>query len=601
MKLAKKTLSVALAAVMAASSLAGTVSAFAAVDPETATYTALKLGTNAVKTTITAKADETDWSKQVEDNAKSSWLTFTPDATGYYKISASTKPIYKGYDATQKDTAKRSALTFSTSYNNLVSNTTGTNAQIKSDAYDAATDTGRVDSFKLEMAGNSKSATLKKADTNDFQKIEISKDNKWARDDSQKYSTVAKFDTSEVKGQEDKDQTKFVDTSASREYVFCEGGKTYYFKATLVDTVYDQTSAYTEKKKDSKGTEYKVQTQAVAPEATITIAKSDWGISNAGLNFKEVKVEVPSWYNGTYKSSLKQENGKWYVTVNDIVKEPTMELSYSGLARTVNVPAKFEGYNVTKFVDCANLGVTAAKIPASVKAIGDSAFEGCRNLKTVTFNEGLETIGQEAFYDTALESVVLPKSLKTIGNDAFAWTKITKVTVKNDDLDISNAGFGTFTAANGYNDYTDKSKVQIICNASTKAAYYAALAGFNIKNDCKGNHTYKVTKAATIFAAGEKVCTLCGTKAVIAKVKFAPTVKKASKKRIVVKGNAGKVSKLAVWVYDSKGKLVKKQVKKNVTKNTVKVAKAGKYTVKVKAYGTKGAKTASVKKTVKVK
>ena len=148
--------------------------------------------------------------------------------------------------------------------------------------------------------------------------------------------------------------------------------------------------------------------------------------------------------------------------------------------------------------------------------------------------------------------------------------------------------------------YTDYSKVSIICNANTKAAYYATLAGFNIKNDCKGNHTYKVTKAATIFAAGEKVCTLCGTKAVIAKVKFAPTAK-ASKKSIVVKGNAGKVAKLAVWVYNSNGKLVKKQVKKNVTKNTVKVAKAGKYTVKVKAYGPNGAKTASVKKTVKVK
>ena len=109
-----------------------------------------------------------------------------------------------------------------------------------------------------------------------------------------------------------------------------------------------------------------------------------------------------------------------------------------------------------------------------------------------------------------------------------------------------------------------------------------------------------VTKAATIFATGVKKCSECDATATVAKVRFAPTAK-ASKKKIVVKGNAGKVAKLAVWVYDANGKLVKKQVKKNVTKNTVKVAKAGKYTVKVKAYGTNGAKTASVKKTVKVK
>lgn len=135
---------------------------------------------------------------------------------------------------------------------------------------------------------------------------------------------------------------------------------------------------------------------------------------------------------------------------------------------------------------------------------------------------------------------------------------------------------------------------------ANSVAYKTALyAGYKVNVAC--THKWVVTKAATIFATGTKKCSECDATATVAKVRFAPTVKKASKKRIVCKGNAGKVSKLAVWVYNSKGKLVKKQVKKNVTKNTVKVAKAGKYTVKVKAYGPNGAKTTSVKKTVKVK
>lgn len=597
MKLAKKTLSVALAAVMALSSAAVGTSVFAAENPETATYTALKVGTNTVKTAITAKADETIWEKQVDDNAKSSWLTFKADKSGYYRISVKTTPIYAGYDATEKDATKRAAIKYDTKSSNLVSNATGKNSAISTDSFDTETKTGRVDSFKLEMAGNSKSDVITDKAGNpvlDAFDMTINESNSWANQEV-KYYTAAKFEKSEVVA-DTKSEAKFYDQSASRKYVFCEAGKTYYLKATMFNAMYDETSPYTGTKKDVKAGEYKVQTQAVVPEATVTIAATDWAMSDFGVKTKEVKVAIPSWYNGKYKKTTDEK----YAIVDDIVQEPQTGLSYNGLSRVVNVPAKFDGYNVTSFDACRNYGATSAVIPGSVKTIGTSAFNGCSNLSKVTLNEGVEEIKAEAFANTGLTEVVLPKSLKTLGKDAFANTNITKVTVKNDDLDIAGAGFGTFKAANGYMPYTDYSKVTIICNANTKAAYYATLAGFNIKNDCKGNHTYKVTKAATIFAAGEKVCTLCGTKAVIAKVKFAPTAK-ASKKSIVVKGNAGKVARLAVWVYDANGKLVKKQVKKNVTKNTVKVAKAGKYTVKVKAYGPNGAKTASVKKTVKVK
>lgn len=589
MKLAKKTLSVALAAVMALSSAAVGTTVFAAQDADTATYTALKVGSNTVKTTITAKADETSWDKQVDDNATSSWLTFTPEKTGYYRVSAKTTPIYAGYDATEKDADKRKAIKYDTKSANLVSNTEGKNTAISTDSFDGTT--GRVDSFKLEMAGNAKSD---KPASGSFD-MTIDSTSSWANE-KVTYYTAAKFDKSEVVANKDT-EAKFYDQSASRTYVFCEAGKTYYLKATMFNAMYAADSPYTGTKKDVKAGDYKVQTQAVAPEATITIAATDWAMDSTGVTTKEVKVEVPTWYNGKY--TVKEENGKKYAVVKDIVAEPQTGISYSGLSKTVNVPAKYDGYTVTKFTDCKNLGVTAATIPSSVKKIGEYAFAGTA-LKSVTFNEGLEEIETGAFANTFLSSVVLPKSLEKIGEDAFAATKITKVTVKNDDLDISDAGFGIFRAENGLNSYTDKTKVQIICNASTKAAYYATLAGFNLTNDCKGNHSYVVVKKATIFAAGQQKCSKCGAVATIAKVKFAPTAK-ASKKNIVVKGNAGKVNKLAVWVYDSKGKLVKKQVKKNVTKNTVKVSKAGKYTVKVKAYGPNGAKTSSVKKTVKVK
>ena len=93
---------------------------------------------------------------------------------------------------------------------------------------------------------------------------------------------------------------------------------------------------------------------------------------------------------------------------------------------------------------CRNL--KSVKIPAGVKTIGDAAFMYCSSLNGVTLPEGLETIGMNVFmqqvsgvqyyYSTtggkkkfsALSAIKLPASLKTIGEAAFggcdALTKV---------------------------------------------------------------------------------------------------------------------------------------------------------------------------------
>ena len=60
-------------------------------------------------------------------------------------------------------------------------------------------------------------------------------------------------------------------------------------------------------------------------------------------------------------------------------------------------------------------------LPASLKNIGSSAFEACKFLTTVTFNERLESIASQAFYSCErLKELELPKGLKTIGDRAFS-------------------------------------------------------------------------------------------------------------------------------------------------------------------------------------
>ena len=92
-------------------------------------------------------------------------------------------------------------------------------------------------------------------------------------------------------------------------------------------------------------------------------------------------------------------------------------------------------------------GTENAVIPddGSVSAIGENAFIGNRDLKTLTVPEGVTRIGENAFSGCkALESVELPASLESVEKDAFFGCRALK-TVDAPSLDawksIEFAGF----------------------------------------------------------------------------------------------------------------------------------------------------------------
>lgn len=75
------------------------------------------------------------------------------------------------------------------------------------------------------------------------------------------------------------------------------------------------------------------------------------------------------------------------------------------------------------FNGCAAL--TEIAIPNGVETLGNYAFYGCSSLATVTLgtqersSSSLKTIGDYAFAETAVKSVVLPDGVSTLGNYAF--------------------------------------------------------------------------------------------------------------------------------------------------------------------------------------
>ncbi len=567
MKLAKKTLSVALAAVMAASSLAGTVSAFAAsptfLPKSDPVYKAISVGTTTVTPDVkietkyaSTKADieagkvtaDANKNNQIDETTLSNYFSFTPAKTGVYSISVKSAPVYVGYnystylqykDKGYKDEdAKAASKTYSDSYKNLFEDTDFSKPLTESSNKDSVT----IDNVTGKDEFLSSSATTKAGSYEGKTVLSWKYDEKSGKvvaDKEDKYAG-AQIATASIKG----------------DYLVAK--KTYYFKVTVASFL--DTEEVTNDKKD---TYVNVVKTAAKPSAQVTIGMdsndvsysknyytSDSSKSNYSADVKKQKVTVPPTYIG-----------------KDYTDE---EVTFNGEKAIVNKENNYVPY-----------------VERDINVAYYSAFYNGTNT-SVTVKDTVDGNNVTAFTNSskALQTLTLGKYVTTVsGCNETAAPNLKKVVITNPDYVVDTNTFSV--------------KDVTITAPSNSVAYLSAIkAGFKVNVTCA--HKYVVTKAATIFATGTKKCSECDAVATIAKVKFAPTAK-ASKKSIVVKGNAGKVKKLAVWVYDSKGNLVKKQVKKNVTKNTVKVSKSGKYTVKVKAYGANGAKTSSVKKTVKVK
>ena len=87
----------------------------------------------------------------------------------------------------------------------------------------------------------------------------------------------------------------------------------------------------------------------------------------------------------------------------------------------------------------------------SVYSIEAEAFSGT-GITEIIFPEGLELIGESAFYDCdSLTKVVLPESLREVANYAFDdCNNLTDITVLNPELSIGDDAFGYYAVGRKY-------------------------------------------------------------------------------------------------------------------------------------------------------
>ena len=105
------------------------------------------------------------------------------------------------------------------------------------------------------------------------------------------------------------------------------------------------------------------------------------------------------------------------------------------------------------------------KVPNSVTTIGHVAFQGCRNLTSVSFPNGLTTIQSMAFQNTSLSSLTIPNSVVLIIGGAFECYLLKDVTV----------GWATpLSVSNIFDGATKISDATLHVPAGTKELYAAA-------------------------------------------------------------------------------------------------------------------------------
>lgn len=105
-----------------------------------------------------------------------------------------------------------------------------------------------------------------------------------------------------------------------------------------------------------------------------------------------------------------------FYTVPDGVTLIRFTLFFRRGVKRVTLPSSVRHIEEYAFKECKMLEEINLE---NVRTIGEYAFFGCESLKAVSLGEGLEKIGDCAFSNTGIESIVIPSSVKSIKSNIF--------------------------------------------------------------------------------------------------------------------------------------------------------------------------------------
>ena len=129
-------------------------------------------------------------------------------------------------------------------------------------------------------------------------------------------------------------------------------------------------------------------------------------------------------------------------SASDFVIENGVLKKYTGPGGDVVISAGVTSIGDSVFNGCRSL--TSVTIPGSVTSISDSAFRDCSSMTNVTIPEGVTSIDKDAFRGCGNLSIILPDSLHN-AEPAFAkcvcqvklrrWSPVIAILMKNTSIE----------------------------------------------------------------------------------------------------------------------------------------------------------------------
>ncbi len=162
------------------------------------------------------------------------------------------------------------------------------------------------------------------------------------------------------------------------------------------------------------------------------------------------------------------------------------------------IPSKYNGLPVTSigesaFQDCGSL--TSITIPGSVTSIGNGAFSRCTSLKSITIPDSVTDIGAYAFLVCiSLTSITIPGSVTSIGGYAFLNCRdLVSVTIPDS---VTRIMWGTFSGCRSLTSITIPDSVTSI--GQVAFSYCSSLISITLPDSVTSIEQYAFTDCSSL-------------------------------------------------------------------------------------------------------
>ena len=203
--------------------------------------------------------------------------------------------------------------------------------------------------------------------------------------------------------------------------VFFNGNKPATIGTGLFDGVTATTTVY--RRVNATGWGKDLEGKSVVTGSAGLWFTTAGAIHYTSINATEVMIDRPFalWGGITGDLVIPDEiDGKPVTQIGGVVRGDTFTpfVSQPGLTSVV-IPASVKSIEIESFSNCTNLRSVTFAPGSPLTEIKRSTFLRCANLTEINLPAGLKTIGDSAFEGCGLSSVVIPATVTSIGKSAF--------------------------------------------------------------------------------------------------------------------------------------------------------------------------------------